>query len=269
MIADPPIGEDDLNAFVDGRLSPERHALVSRFLGDNPPLAERVAADIAAKNALRESLQFKAGEPIPARLRIANLAVERRAAPRQWLRTAAAILLLAVGGVGGWLAHARFAATSVAQRETPIAAEALTAHRVYTAETVHPVEVAAAQEAHLVQWLSRRLNHPLKAPDLSAQGFHLMGGRLLPATSGAAAQLMYQDDGGARLTVYLRADGEAGTAFRFVQGQNASASAFTWTEDGFGYAIAAQVDRTQLLTIAESVYQQSKAGGEVKRPPPT
>jgi anti-sigma factor RsiW len=76
---------------------------------------------------------------------------------------------------------------------------------------------------------------------------------------------MYQDDGGARLTVYLRADGDGGTAFRFVQGQNASA--FTWTEDGFGYAIAAQVDRPQLLTIAESVYQQSKSGGEVKRPP--
>jgi anti-sigma factor RsiW len=267
MIADSPIGEDDLNAFVDGRLAPERQALISRFLSENPQLGERVAADIAAKNALRESLQFKAAEPIPARLRVANLAVERRAAPRHWLQVAAAILLLALGGAGGWFAHVRLAATSVAQRETPIAAEALTAHRVYTAETVHPVEVAAAQEAHLVQWLSRRLNHPLKAPDLSAQGFRLMGGRLLPAGAGAAAQLMYQDDGGARLTLYLRADGTGGTAFRFVQGQNASA--FTWTEDGFGYAIAAQVERRQLLAIAESVYQQWKSGSSTQRPPPT
>ncbi|MEA2838900.1 MAG: hypothetical protein QOF41_230 [Methylobacteriaceae bacterium] len=267
MIVEPPVGEDDLNAFVDGRLGPERHALVSRFLADNRQLGERVAADIAAKNALRESLQFKAAEPIPARLRIANLAVERRAAPRQWLRIAAAILLLATGGLGGWLAHARLAPTSPVPRETPIAAEALTAHRIFVAETVHPVEVAAAQEAHLVQWLSRRLNHPLKAPDLSAQGFRLMGGRLLPANSGAAAQLMYQDDAGARLTLYLRADGDAGTAFRFVEGQNASA--FTWTEDGFGYAIAAQVERTQLLAIAESVYQQSKPSGHVQPKPPT
>jgi anti-sigma factor RsiW len=267
MIVEPPVGEDDLNAFVDGRLGPERHALVSRFLADNRQLGERVAADIAAKNALRESLQFKAAEPIPARLRVANLAVERRAAPRQWLRIAAAILLLATGGLGGWLAHARLAPTSPVSRETPIAAEALTAHRIFVAETVHPVEVAAAQEAHLVQWLSRRLNHPLKAPDLSAQGFRLMGGRLLPASSGAAAQLMYQDDAGARLTLYLRADGDAGTAFRFVPGQNASA--FTWTEDGFGYAITAQVERTQLLTIAESVYQQSKPSGQVQPKPPT
>ena len=105
-----------------------------------------------------------------------------------------------------------------------------------------------------MQWLSRRLNHTLKAPDLSAQGFQLRGGRLLPASAGAAAQLMYQNESGARLTVYLRANGNGETAFRFVQGQNASA--FTWTEDGFGYAIAAQVDRTQLLSIAESVYRQ-------------
>ncbi|HZY13208.1 MAG TPA: anti-sigma factor, partial [Beijerinckiaceae bacterium] len=60
MIADPPIGEDDLNAFVDGRLPPERHALVSRFLSENRQLGERVAADITARSALRESLQFKA-----------------------------------------------------------------------------------------------------------------------------------------------------------------------------------------------------------------
>jgi anti-sigma factor RsiW len=267
MNAGAPIGEDDLNAFVDGRLSPERHALVSRFLEENPQVGERVAADIAAQAALRDALQFKAAEPIPARQRIANLAVERRSASPQWLRfAAAALLLLVAGGIGGWFAHANLA-PMMSQRETAIVAEALTAHRVYTAETVHPVEVAATQEAHLVQWLSRRLNHALKAPDLSAQGFHLMGGRLLPAGGGAAAQLMYQDDGGARLTVYLRADGDGGTAFRFVKGQNASA--FTWTDDGFGYAIAAQVDRPQLLTIAESVYHQCKSGGGNKRPPPT
>ena len=106
MIADPPIGEDDLNAFVDGRLAPERHALVGRFLADNSSLGERVAADIAARNGLRESLQFKAAEPIPARLRIANLAVERRRAPRRWLQVAAAIVLVALGGIGGWFAHA-------------------------------------------------------------------------------------------------------------------------------------------------------------------
>jgi hypothetical protein len=37
------------------------------------------------------------------------------------------------------------------------------------------------QEAHLIQWLSKRLGRQLIAPDLTAGGFQLMGGRLLPA----------------------------------------------------------------------------------------
>ncbi|GAC1338734.1 MAG: anti-sigma factor [Beijerinckiaceae bacterium] len=265
MSADSPIGEDDLNAFVDGRLTPERHAIVSRFLADNPQAAEKVEADIAARTALRERLQFKAVEPIPSRLRIANLTAGGPGRTRHWARfAAAAILLLALGGLGGWFGHARLAPMLRSERPT-IAAEALMAHRIFVAETLHPVEVAAAQEAHLVQWLSRRLNHPLKAPDLSAQGFHLMGGRLLSANEGAAAQLMYQDEGGARLTLYLRGGSDTGTTFRFVQSPNASA--FIWTEDGLGYALAAQVDRTRLLSLAEAVYRQS--GPNPRSVPPT
>ena len=50
----------------------------------------------------------------------------------------------------------------------------------------------------------------IKAPDLTGFGFRLMGGRLLPAsTNGVAAQLMYDDDHGTRLTLYLR-NGETG-----------------------------------------------------------
>ena len=264
MIADPPIGEDDLNAFVDGRLAPERHALVGRFLADNSSLGERVAADIAARNGLRESLQFKAAEPIPARLRIANLAVERRRAPRRWLQVAAAIVLVALGGIGGWFAHGRFGATSIAQGEAPIAAEALRAHRLYTVETVHPVEVAAAQEAHLVQWLSRRVGKPLVAPNLNPQGYRLIGGRLLPAGHEAAALFMYENAGGGRLTLYTRLGGsEQQTAFRFETQDGVSA--FSWIDNGLSYVVSAKVDRAELLPIAETIYKQFEATNDAAK----
>ena len=80
-------------------------------------------------------------------------------------------------------------------------ADALAAHRTFAVEVRHPVEVDAAQEAHLVQWLSKRLGRPLVVPDLSATGYRLMGGRLLPAGSGAAAQLMYENGAGDRPVV--------------------------------------------------------------------
>ncbi|MBC7975048.1 MAG: hypothetical protein H7138_08690 [Myxococcales bacterium] len=53
----------------------------------------------------------------------------------------------------------------------------------------HPVEVKA-QEEHLSRWLTRRLNVPVKLFDLWAQGFELVGGRLLPDAEGPSAQLM-------------------------------------------------------------------------------
>jgi anti-sigma factor RsiW len=67
------------------------------------------------------------------------------------------------------------------------------AHAVYLPEKRHPVEVAAAEQDHMVQWLSKRLGKPLKIPQLGAQGFELVGGRLLPGDSGARAQFMFQN----------------------------------------------------------------------------
>ena len=36
-----PIGEDDLHAYVDGRLQPERLAIVESYLKTNPEIAAR------------------------------------------------------------------------------------------------------------------------------------------------------------------------------------------------------------------------------------
>ena len=80
--------------------------------------------------------------------------------------------------------------------------DAIAAHRTFSVETRHPVEVGANEEAHLVQWLSKRLGHRLIVPDLGALGFRLIGGRLLPADSGPAAWFMYEDGKGTRLSCY-------------------------------------------------------------------
>jgi anti-sigma factor RsiW len=81
-----------------------------------------------------------------------------------------------------------------------------------------------------------------------------MGGRLLPAGSAAAAQLMYDDASGRRLTVYVRAASGTETAFRFQQ--EGDASTFAWIDQGFGFAVTASASRDELLPIAEAVYQR-------------
>jgi anti-sigma factor RsiW len=142
--------------------------------------------------------------------------------------------------------------------EVSLAGDAMAAHRIYVGERLHPVEVAADQEAHLVQWLSRRLGKPLAAPDLTPQGYRLMGGRLLPAGGEPAALFMYEDARGGRLTLYARSSStEERTAFRFeTQGEVA---AFSWIDRGLSYAVSARAERAQLLAVAEAVYRQAEA----------
>ena len=86
------------------------------------------------------------------------------------------------------------------------------AHRLYSVEVRHPVEVAADDEAHMSTWLSRRLGKSIKPPPLAGAGFRLVGGRLLPADGKPAAQFMYENAAGQRLTLYFAvAAGGGGT----------------------------------------------------------
>jgi anti-sigma factor RsiW len=251
-----PVGEDDLQAFVDERLSGPRLAAVEAHLASRPEIAERVAAERRQRAALRERLAEKFAEPVPARLRVANLREAFRARRFASMRTAAAVLAIFVAGAAGGWSVSHFSQPEVAATPptTVVAQSAHAAHRTFVVEVAHPVEVVAAQEAHLLQWLSKRLARPIVAPDLAAFGYRLMGGRLLPAGSGAAAQLMYEDRGGKRLTVYVRgAEGGTETAFRFQQ--DGDDSTFFWIDQGFGFAVTAPVARETLLPIAEAVYR--------------
>jgi hypothetical protein len=102
-------------------------------------------------------------------------------------------------------------------------------HAVYSPEVRHPVEVGAAEQEHLVNWLSKRLGAKLRAPLLTREGYELVGGRLLPGDSGAVAQFMYQDAKGKRLTLYVSrlAAENRDTAFRFSQEDKVAV--FYWT----------------------------------------
>ena len=222
----------------------------------------------AQRAALRQLHREVLDEPIPpALLAAAGQADRRFARQARWTRWAgvAAAVLIAFGA--GWLANVQWTSGSGANlmARAPAAREfvraASVAHAVYAPEKRHPVEVAAAEEQHLVQWLSRRLDKPLKTPDLSAEGYTLVGGRLLPGDAGARAQFMFEDRAGQRVTLYLgelKAPAEskqAGeSAFRFSS--DGPVPSFYWVDRGFGYALAGQLPRDALLRLATLVYRQ-------------
>jgi len=267
---DRPVEEDDLHARIDDRLPPERAVGVDAYLAAHPEAQARFSQYAEQRQALRSAVAAQAGGPIPNRLRVAHLVEERRRRRyRQLAQIAAAVSLLLLGGVGGWAvrdATGPSSASSAGAVAGVITADAIAAYRTFAVEVRHPVEVDAGQEAHLVQWLSKRLGRQLVVPDLASAGFRLMGGRLLPAEDGPAAQFMYENGTGERLTLYLRTGVGDETAFRYHE--DGGIGAFYWSDEGFGYAIAAKADRDLLLRVAELVYRQTSPDGARAKIPP-
>jgi anti-sigma factor RsiW len=243
------VTESDLHAYVDGVLPASRRTEVEAYLADHREDAERVAAYRRQNEALRAQYDPVLDEAVPDRLRARRI---RRTGLS--LRYAVVAGWIALGGVIGWTLNAY---TSKERAEASAwARRAAMAHVVYSPEVRHPVEVGADQEKHLVNWLSKRLGTPLKVPHLAEVGYTLVGGRLLPGDRGPVAQFMYQDAKGQRLTLYVRANHEKSreTAFRFAQENNVSV--FYWLDRRLGYALSGEIDRAELLRVANAVYRQ-------------
>lgn len=254
-----PIVEDELHGLADGRIKAPRRGEVEAWLSSRPQEAEQVQAWRAQNTLLHLAYDRVLEEPLPTRLLDATRRPGRSHFSSQ--RLAAAVAWLALGGILGFFLRGEFPKLA-ATPQAMLPYQAALAHAVYSPEVRHPVEVGAEQEAHLVAWLSKRLGATLKTPHLEEAGYALLGGRLLPGEggsgSGAVAQFMYQDARGARLTLYVRNDAGAAntreTAFRFAR--EGKIGVFYWLDGRFGYALSAEIEKSELLRIANIVYRQ-------------
>jgi anti-sigma factor RsiW len=256
-----PVTEDELHAYVDAALPDARRTAVEAWLAAHPDDAALVAAWRRQADVLRARYGAVATEPLPPRLSIERLA----RTPRRWMRYAAAAALLAfiAGGAAGWFG--RGVLESPARATATLTADAIGAHRLYVVEVRHPVEVPAAEEAHLVQWLSRRLDYQVRAPDLAPLGLKLVGGRLLPGLAGPAAFFMYEGASGERFTLYCSRARAPETALRYsAAGQVA---AYYWIERDKAYVVSGPADRDRLLKVAQSAYDQLETAHSSVRTP--
>lgn len=248
MSSHTPITDADLHAYVDGVLEPARRNEVEAWLAANPEAAATVRRYQEMNQELRALYDPVLAEPLPPRLQ-----VRPRRVP--WRAVAAGVACAALGAALGWTLKPEpelFVTHSIEQQ---LVRPAAFSHRIYSAEKLHPVEVRADQEQHLVEWLSRRLNTDLKAPNLAAQGYVLVGGRLLPSTDRMAAQFMYENPRGVRVTLYVRRGAweNSESGFRYFESQDANT--FYWVDGPFGYALSGNIARAELLALSEEAYR--------------
>lgn len=298
------ITEADLQAYVDNRLSDAARGEVEVYLAAHPDDARRLAGYSHINNDLHGHFDPILSEKIPDRLlacfdskaldaeaestplssRISFASIRARLrdlSKRLFGGGRASGILVPASPVGGWR-PASFALTAAwlslgvalgwqmqlalpHNDMPPMVRHAAVAYATYASEVAHPVEIQASNEAHLEAWLSKRLGMNLQAPKLEAVGFALMGGRLLAGTHGPAAQFMYEDGVGRRLTLYVKTQEmgyDKSRTFEFAQEKEVNA--FYWIEDGTGYVLSGNLGRTDLLKVAEAAHRQMGSLHEMK-----
>ena len=259
------IKEDDLHAYVDKQLSAEKVEAVEALMLKDPKVAQQIHEWQQQNKAIATHFKKADFAVIPEQLDIKKL--EKKAKQQKskkdkasFQRTswhysmAASLFFIVIGASAGWFAHDL--SQPMTQNTKSFVNSAISAHKVYTVEVIHPVEVNADKEAHLVAWLSKRIDHPLTVPNLQEYGYNLLGGRLLAMREGKpAAQLMFENTEGKRITLLVsKSPHYHDQAFHLKNTDKVNS--FYWMDAHVAYSITGKIKSESLRKLSTSVYQQ-------------
>ncbi len=249
------INDTELNSYLDQELTqPQAEDIRKKLLKDEN--AHSKLNDYSKINqTLHQLYDPVLDEKIPENLLMT--ATQKPEKTKLYL-IAASVLFFLTGSLFGW--HIKAPLTNVetahTEMEIHLIQPAMFAHTIYTADKIHPVEVKAEQHEYLNQWLSKRLKTKLNAPDLSDSNYQLIGGRLLPSTQNRmAAQYMYENQHGNRITLYVR-DGNWKSFQPINYQKKESYATFYWIDKNIGYALTGDLNTFSSQKIVKEAYQQ-------------
>jgi anti-sigma factor RsiW len=250
---------NDIHLALDGELSADERADFERWLEAHPDMRALSARYERDRSALAAALAPVLDEPVPQKLKSAAEGEVRlrRSWPFLFRSAAAAVVLVAIGGIGGYLL-----ATSGwmrgAEEGEQFADDAIMAFVTYAADQPHAVEVSGDDKAYLDTWLSQRIGVKLVAPDLDAKGFTLLGGRVLTAGRDVAALLVYKDAASNQLSIYVSGAGGARARGTYVA-EEGGPTAIYWVDPRWGCAIVGAMPPDRLAEVARTAWDQMKA----------
>lgn len=248
----------DIHAYVDGQLDATRTKGLEKCLKTDSQLAKKVEDYQLINTKLQNILNPVVHEPVPEiLLKAGSPTLQKKTSQQSWLsmaQAAALAALMLVSGLTGWTLRGDDIQETLAHLQTDLVQPATFAHSIYANDPLHPVEITAENEEQLISWLSQRLKTDIKAPNLNTEGFHLLGGRLIPSTNRMAAQFMYQNNEGERVSLYVRRGAWDKKDIPLHYNEDNGLAAFTWVDNSMGYALSGNLQRMNLLALAETAH---------------
>ncbi|MDZ4843172.1 MAG: anti-sigma factor [Hyphomicrobium aestuarii] len=244
-----PIGEDDLHAYVDEQLDPDRRREVEAYLAANPEVRRRIDAYGSDIAALRRDAGAAFSSPVPIRLRMTEIRRALRTTAIHRLKQIAAGVVLVVFGaaIGSSLRWQDAGPTARAPMT-----DAMSAYRVFAKSPDGAVEIDGTKRVMLVNRIAGHLGQDIAIPDLSRLGLTFLGGRLLASDEGPGGMFVYAEPSGERIAVYVKtlADGRRSA---FGSRQDGDVIAYYWFDGRLGYAVTGQAGSAIVANAAEMV----------------
>ncbi|KAB7769135.1 anti-sigma factor family protein [Xanthomonas maliensis] len=240
----PTPDEQDLHAYVDGRLDAAQRAWVADWLQTRPDMAARIVGWKRDAEALRAA---HAGQQLATPVPALSLATARRRLQRRrramFGAVASCVLALGVGTGLGWQLRER----QLLDQRVPMA-DAVAAYRLFVDTGAdRPVAWDVRRPDDLQPWLRRHFGAAGVLPDLRTQGYVLQGGQLLSTAEGAAVMLVYTGTDGARIGLYLRPrNGPMPTGER----RDGGLLAHYWTKGDTAYALVGPATQARMRSLA-------------------
>ena len=237
MISMPP-SERDLHAYVDHQLDDADRRLVKTYLENNPEAAAQVRAWQQDAQQLRAALSGALQQPVNQELDPALIRQRLKHQSRRHLASAAVLLIaVSVGGLSGWQAREM----TLPSPSLPMT-DALQAYRLIAQQGILPADYKVSDDGDIQGWLDRYFTHANRLPDLSGAGFKPVSGRLLSTEQGPAAMVVYEDQGGHKISFYVRPPGPKNIFLPRGSRSDGGLQAEYWSGSGYNYAMVSPSD---------------------------
>jgi anti-sigma factor RsiW len=244
-----------LLAYADGELDDAAVAEVEAWLAVTPSAQRTLSMyrETAAllRSAFPESRHAVAPGAIPPALRDGTAPAARRTfrVPGYGWAIAASLLL----GVLGYAAGVTWPGLVESERDRMLS-EVAEYHAVYARETLHLVEVPAAQSDHLKAWLGNRVKATLIIPDFRDAGLTFAGGRLVVLDGAPVAELMYTRAKGLPIAFCVLA--HAGEATSVMVERRGAFNLATWDDGHHSYIVVGDAEPAMIRDLAAQAKQQ-------------
>lgn len=261
------LSETDLAAYIDGELSVEQAVCLEALLAGDPEARSRLDAMTGQKQMLRAALlTLPAGEGAPRTLelehRLASRLRQREQVSRgdwmvgDWLRRAAAAVLLVAAGWGGHMTYA-----DLSHPLPEYVAEAAGAHLVFADNPLRPADVDPTQPLQMATWLSSRLGKAITVPSLEPLNITFVSARLLGTKEGPLAQVVYEDQNRHRMTLSIAPHGYQGNT-AILHAERDGINLAYWSDPELSYVLAAKTTAAQIEAVAAEIMTTGEDAAE-------